>query len=785
VDEPRLLRARRHEISRLLDIVAPTDKSSGDNALIIADPRSGRTSALEEVARGAEGERSRLVVRLRLTEEDLTSSGMMRALLTAAVEQLVAGAQDVPDWYLAWCDRVHLRDRAPMTLRDRLVSGLAFAGDAPATLDASTLTRDLRSVRSLAAERDYKGVVVCIDDAGPLLEDARLTEQLIDWLDNAGGWALLLASDPLGVSHLVEAVSPCLRTIERVPLMPFRTFESIYSSLTGPLEPESIERLMPKDELPLVLDLLRLTGGNPFEIALVAHHLWLACRVGEQEFYELTPRVLERVLHDLTVYTGAEAGLLDGARAIRRLAPEQIGPALDLVALARLTTRQVAIARALGVPNDSGTLNDTFLGCDLDEEERRVIEELEDLQRQGVVTLGEDGRFAVQGGQTAALALKYQARSQLGAEAAERQFDLPFFACVGEPLAEDYARRTRQRVRGASRLGWLALYNESASLGGARLRAVLSAAPFAGLETDVVPAAREAHDRAIELLVTPSDQKLVLVSLTLTIEGVDVDWLEVWETPAEVDLHRVNEALSDALTDWHPIVSSAGVAWRGSHAVIFEDEAARRALIQLMPDAAIAAVGQIFITWWEGEHEDGPVEALAIAEESVSAMRARSTPDWERGWESSNMLSRLGFLLSLFKERLDDARAALEKSREHGPADGWVTHWNLANVAARLGDWPEARRELGTVEKRIDGWTGHAYLTFFVPGRDARHSLVLLKEDTVRPLLSLQRAIIDHAATGDDPATQLSAVQERASEDEGLEAVSHWVADSLYPAVSS
>jgi hypothetical protein len=27
VDEPRLLRARRHEISRLLDIVAPTAKS--------------------------------------------------------------------------------------------------------------------------------------------------------------------------------------------------------------------------------------------------------------------------------------------------------------------------------------------------------------------------------------------------------------------------------------------------------------------------------------------------------------------------------------------------------------------------------------------------------------------------------------------------------------------------------------------------------------------------------------------------------------------------------------
>ena len=162
--------------------------------------------------------------------------------------------------------------------------------------------------------------------------------------------------------------------------------------------------------------MLRLTSGNPFEIALVGYHLWVACRLGEQEHYELTPKVLDRVLSDLARHSGGSAELRGGAKAVRQLPPERMRDALDLVALSELTAREVAIARALGLPNSSGELNPELLTSDLDSEEDKVRTQLEELEERGVVSLDDDGRFSVQGGHQVAIALKYHARSFAGSD---------------------------------------------------------------------------------------------------------------------------------------------------------------------------------------------------------------------------------------------------------------------------------------------------------------------------------------------------------------------------------
>ncbi len=113
VENPRLLRTRRAEIRLALDTVAPTDGSSG-HALVCGPRRTGRTSTLKEVSRRAQSERGCLVVNLRLFEEDLTTTGLMRTFLSAAIEQLAALHDTEPDWYWTWCNRVLLRDQSPM-----------------------------------------------------------------------------------------------------------------------------------------------------------------------------------------------------------------------------------------------------------------------------------------------------------------------------------------------------------------------------------------------------------------------------------------------------------------------------------------------------------------------------------------------------------------------------------------------------------------------------------------------------------------------------------------------
>jgi hypothetical protein len=337
-DSPRSLRNRRREIGSAVNRVVPVDGEAG-HVFILGEARTGRTSTLLEVARRVEQERTALAVRLQLLDGDLTSSGLARALLGAAIERLASDVDPAPDWYLAWCDRVYLRDRSPATVRDLVVSSLAFAADNTAILSPSALQRDLRTLARLAADRGYGRIVVYVDDAGPLLEDERLTEQLVVDLDAAGSWSLLLVTDMTGIAHLVEVASPTLRRFRTVGLEPFWALEQVRRCLTAPLDPDADSGLMPQDDIPLLFDILRLTSGNPFEIALVARHLWMACSLGEQEHYELTPRVLRRVAAELSFYTGVDEDLLAGVRAVRNLAPEQIGPALDLIALSQLTTR--------------------------------------------------------------------------------------------------------------------------------------------------------------------------------------------------------------------------------------------------------------------------------------------------------------------------------------------------------------------------------------------------------------------------------------------------------------
>lgn len=139
---PGLLRNRRRETGSLVNRVAPLEGGAG-HALIVGEARTGRTSTLLEVARRVEGDRNALGVPLQLLDDDLTSSGMPRALLGATIERLASELDPLPDWYLAWCDRVHLRDRSAASVHDLFVSSFSLAADSSAIPSPAVLQRDL------------------------------------------------------------------------------------------------------------------------------------------------------------------------------------------------------------------------------------------------------------------------------------------------------------------------------------------------------------------------------------------------------------------------------------------------------------------------------------------------------------------------------------------------------------------------------------------------------------------------------------------------------------------
>ncbi len=771
-NNPRLLENRSGELRALLDAVANEDGCR--HALVVGDARTGRTSFMQEAGRRLHAGGDTLVIDLRVSEHDFGASSLFRSLFSATVEALVAGPGEAPSWYLAWCDRLYLRDRSPMAVRDVLVSALAFAADNNAILDPAVVVRDLRSLTRLAEERGTPRVVVLVDDADGVLEDPDLTEALLDALD-AAGWHMVLASRLSGATHLIEAASPVMRRVELIPLRQLWLLDKIRVCFAGPLSSEEIDRLLPKDADSFLVDVLRLTSGNPFEIALVGYHLWVACRLGEQEHYELTPKVLDRVLTDLARHTGGSAELRAGAKAVRELPPERMRDALDLVALSQLTIRQIAIARTLGLPNGSEPLNGKLLTCDLDAEEAKVQAELEELEELGVVSLGDDGRFSVQGGHQAMIALKYHARSFAGSDS-ERPFGIPFIACVGDPLADACAERAEGEIEGARRLASGKLLSPTTSATAARLRAALESVPFAGLELHLAELDAEGFDTMSEIVGSDADHTIAVINFTVSADGDELNLIDVWSIPDGVDSHRINQALSAAIDGCRPLIEAAEHTWNGAHHVLCHGQTARDALTLLMPSTAGWALRDRYSTWAAGEREEGPVHVAELSGRIVETLRTQRAPD---RWELSRALSRHGFMLSLCEERADEALAALEEANERGPADGWVTTWNVAHILGRRGEYGRAAEALGSIADAVAKHVSLTFCSFFLPGRPARLSLVEVTAANAGAVHALQLAVIAQLAGAPDRDALDDALADCAESDPESMKVAKWVLDAF------
>jgi hypothetical protein len=645
-----MLQNRRSEIERALHAVAPDEDVANRHALVMGEQRSGRSTVLLEVGRRAAAERGRLVVWLRGAEDVAWERQRLnRQLLTAIVEALAqAASAGAAPWYLAWRDRVYLRDRMPSTERDVLLSSLILAADPDGEIEHTILERDLTTLLGLAREAGHRGIVVCVDDASPLTEDIALVEELVSVVDAVGCYGVLMAGFPVIAKHFMEAASPCLARFAPVALRPFRGPHQIVTSLSAPLSEAEREWVQAKDSA-FLRDVLRLTGGNPYEVMLVGHHLWLTCQRGEQDRYVLTPRVLDRVIPHVALLASGGDALLDGAAAIDRLPEQHVRQALELVAMWRLNVRQVAIARILKIESrDADTVDRAILTADIAEETERVLGQLEELQEAGVIQIHADReRFSVVGGRPAAVLLKYKARARIGAEISSQPFELDFLGTVGRALARDVTLRTLKVLEGGTSLGFSTINSEEGTGRHSPRPAIRTLSTCGDIgrlvqaEVDLISWGERDYKRLAELL-TEDDPTVALVCTAVMHARQQLEYTELWELPAGVGQEDVAEAFSAVTEEWEPVVAAADFGWGGSELAVLRGETARQAVIVLQRYAATSAVHSLFARWYEQRDEGALARAQQISDEAAHTLRATGLSDRELAGELSGMLSRAG-----------------------------------------------------------------------------------------------------------------------------------------------
>lgn len=755
ITDPELLGLRWLEVALALDTVSPDNGDACGHAAILGDHRTGRTSVLREVARRALDERKCLPVHLRPNAQQLSNpQSFVRHLMLSAVEAVASQSGSPPaDWYLAWRERVYLGSSAPISHRDQLASGLVFARGNEVYLDPILLEQDLRTLLDLSSATGFPRLVVCVDNASDLTQDTDLVEELAATFDAAGGWSLLLAGLPLMAQHFLEAVSPCLRSFQPVTLMPLRPQE-VMTCLAAPLDVQD-RHLIEQRDVALARDVMRLTGGNAFEVMLVAHHMWAACQIGEIDRYTLTPRVLERVVNDLAVHTSGGEALLDGAKAIRRLDPDQVPTALELVAFSRLSVRQIAVAKALEVVSrDVDRVRRDVSPEVLDEIAGRVRDSLEMLDEAGVIELTADGeRFSVRGGRPASVVLQYEAGG-----AQDRPFDLSFLLTVGRPIARDVFSRAADGIEGVRRLS-VGLVESTATTPtqSSAHRAVADLAHDGSLEQiargdlNLLAWTKDEFDRSTELIAEATPSPIALISATVAHGRAQLEYVELWELPPSIAQHELDQHLAEAVEGVMPSVEISELRWRGLEAAVVSGVRAREALILLEPFAADRAVTDLFRAFRESGDSALLDRATTAADASVRTFQAHSLPRWVNETLLSVMLSKLGFLESFDDERLSAAEEHLREALRLGVADGWVTNWNLANVLVRTDRAREAEEALARVGEQTAEAMETAHIVFFAPSTPASDSVITVTPHDVDPVLRLQRAMVACAMQGSPP----------------------------------
>lgn len=776
VSDPRLLQNRRAEIGLGLEAVAP-EMGERRHTVLLGDPHSGRSSVLAEIARQAEVERDRLVIWLTNSEEGQTPSALIRHLLIAVVETLAAETNTSADWYLAWRGRVYLRDTGPVRESDLLSSGLLFASDPFSTVDPAILRRDLSALAEIAIDAGFKGVVVCIDDASTLTEDVELIESMADLFDSLGDYVLLLAGLPSTATHFEQAASSCLQRFSGVWISPFYGAAQIYTTLSAPLSGADRDLLRAKDT-DLQRDILQLTGGNPYELMVVAHHLWVSCQLGEQSHYALTPRVLDRIIPHIAALADEGDALRDGAAAIDMLPEEKVGEALELAAFSRMGVREIAKTRLLklGTPNtpiDRGAI----LEADVAAESERVLDTLKDLEDAGVVQIHPDGeRFNVVGGRPVTVLLKYKARARTGAEVERQPFELGYLFTVGRAVARDALLRAIEKVEGACSLGHSVTMSKGAVGRHSPRPGIRALSNDEGVsrlieaDSTLVTWNGDAYDRATNLLAA-DNSRIALICTSLVYEGDQLEYLEAWEIPEEINDEQLVQTIADVVEDWQPLVDALELSWDGNESAVLAGADAREAMIVLNIFAAASGVHRQFSRWLDDGDPDAIGCARRIAREAIATMRKTGQSDLALMGELSAMLSRLGFLDSFDDGSLDEAESSLREALQIGEADGLVTRWNLANVLARKGDVGSALEELELITDQAHSYDSEASALFHIPGRPASESMTKMTESGIQSLLELQRALL--LGEADALVATLEAAAD--SDDEHVVQVVDWI----------
>jgi AAA ATPase domain len=667
----------------------------------------------------------KVVLREALIESELA---FYRAIYDAALQALIGSgrlAESDPlmhAWLLESCTGLVPTAVTEQNLELGMLVAASMNGRPSATVPVSLVVRDLTRMASLG-ERTSAGVVMCLDGAQHVDGNRDLAPSLMQLADATPLITIATAAEEAGT--LQQTAS---RSWAQIEIRPFQDPGQVLEAIAKPMINGGDHMGAAPPTPATANDIFQLTGGVPYEVNLVCHFIWDAIQQGEQEQFELSPAVIQRVTaeleekgrHQATSAIATYGGLTDSDyTALAEIAPYEA-----------LTVRQLALLRLMPEEYSETGLRDS---------EARVQATLAQLAAKGVVRLEQD-RFEFSGGRDARVYLKYAAKSHTGnkliyGDTYVRAATAAFAQELGHALIGDsydasrlLGRWRRWEVGGMEAASWLDTMAQAAR--GSDIVAL----------ADTVAAWSDPGD-----LAGCRDDDFVLWVVKLQAGLHEVEYLELL---VNRDGHPADELRARAdrwIAENEQLLSTYDVSFLtwGAEPVRSEVIRGSRAYWQLG-----VANQASYLMYRAGATDAADALLAATIELSQELVGSHPTDPLLRTRLSSAHLRR-GFMAATRGE-WPLALAQLEASRLLALTDGdsWLLAYNEGYVRAMNDDFDQAARlmaeALETYDEHADRVLLHAYLmppSDWEPGA-AQWNVVEINQGWIKRFVDLQLKVV-------------------------------------------
>jgi tetratricopeptide (TPR) repeat protein len=747
VTQPELLIGRQEE---LVEIRRHLSGSRPAHVALIGERAAGKTSLLNAIERQA-SELKLIPVRLDLDDSVVASPfTFFKAVFEAAVERLAQEGilEATSPRYQTWHRQVY-GGQLDVAFADQLlvygmVAASALQGMVHPDISPTLLRADCETIASIAVSSGRKGILLLIDEGDLIGENSVLIEKLRNLLQATDRWMLVAAGTKAMFSSLSEVFSPIPRQFIRFPVRPFRQFDQVWQAIEGPLRAmgsKTAEEFRVSFEA--ARDIWVVTQGRPYEINLVCYNIWEAMQAQEQERFELSTAVLDKVLDELSEI-GRQMALQEVA-AIRRLDLEDFETAIQVVPYGELTTDQLTLNRLF--PSD-------FTEEEFKRESENVRAAVEDLRVLGILDVEQD-RFRLRGDAFVEIYFKYAAASLHGSEhgqhiaafgrsysdlmlrAVLKKLHLEVFG-TEEPDAV-FSQRRRSRELGHVAVGrWLTEFQRGVETGDLvpmeKARLMAYGSRLLG---------RQGRDRSRKAM----EHGLIFVGFVI---AVDLDRIEQGELLFNFD--GLDQEVVGRIHDWiarnRDVLHKYRIEFVETFAGVLEPSITRDLMLLADSDLVPREVIPLFSAGEFGEAIDLLEQTLEVLGR-LGASAARVHGDDYEGLLSSLHNDR-GFIAAALADT-DTALVCLARALETGN-DKWLPTYNLGYVSALLGDIDEAARKTAEAEELLKT-EGQDYTTaimlahFPIPSDwrppDIRWNVLELDNEGVLNFLPLQRAVYE------------------------------------------